>query len=118
MRSGLTLGAIGCAVLLASHNVPGVAAGCAIAGLALAGVFPIAMSWLSEYSGTTNLQFAGLILAIAGLGGGVLPWLVGYISILLGSLRAGLLTPLAAIILILIVCAFPKSALPACVTKI
>ncbi len=117
MRSGLTLGAIGCAVLLASHNVPGVAAGCAIAGLALAGVFPIAMSWLSEYSGTTNLQFAGLILAIAGLGGGVLPWLVGYISNLLGSLRAGLLTPLAAIILILIVCAFPKSALPACVTK-
>ena len=69
MRTGLALGAIGCAILLASHDIPGVAAGCAIAGLALAGVFPIAMSWLSEYCGTTNLQFAGLMLAIAGLGG-------------------------------------------------
>jgi len=117
IRSGLALGAIGCGILLASHNIPGVAAGCAIAGLALAGVFPIAMSWLSEYCGTTNLQFAGLILAVAGLGGGALPWLVGYISNLLGSLRVGLLTPLAAIILILTVCAFPKSALPPCVTK-
>lgn len=116
-RSGLVLGAIGCCVLLASHGIPGVAAGCAIAGLALAGVFPIAMSWLSEYSGSAKLQFAGLILAIAGLGGGALPWLVGYISNLLGSLRAGLLTPLAAILLVLIVCAFPKSALPACVTQ-
>jgi fucose permease len=117
LRTGLALGAIGCWVLLASNNIPGVAAGCAIAGLSLAGVFPIAMSWLSEYCGTTNLQFAGLILAIAGLGGGALPWLVGYISNLLGSLRVGLFTPLAAIILILIVCTFPKSALPACVTK-
>ncbi len=117
MRTGLALGAIGCCILLASHDITGVAAGCATAGLALAGVFPIAMSWLSEYCGTTNLQFAGLILAIAGLGGGALPWLVGYISNLLGSLRVGLLTPLAAIILILIVCAFPKAALPACVTK-
>lgn len=117
LRSGLALGAIGCAVLLASPNIAGVAAGCAIAGVGLAGVFPITMSWLSEYCGTSKLQFAGLILAIAGLGGGALPWLVGYISNLLGSLRAGLLTTLAAIISILLVCAFPKSALPACVTK-
>jgi fucose permease len=113
----LALGATGCGLLLASSNIPEVAAGCAIAGLGLAGAFPIMMSWLSEYCGVANLQLAALVLAIGGLAGGVLPWLVGLISNLLGSLRIGLLTPLAAIILILVVCAFPKSALPPCVSK-
>jgi MFS transporter, FHS family, glucose/mannose:H+ symporter len=117
LRGGLALGAIGCCILLASTNIPGIAAGCAIAGVGFAGVFPIAVSWLSEYCGATKLQLASLVLAIGGLAGGILPWLVGFISNLLGSLRVGLLTPLAAIILILTVCALPKSALPACVTK-
>jgi MFS transporter, FHS family, glucose/mannose:H+ symporter len=117
LRACLALGAIGCGVLLASPNIPGVAAGCAIAGVGLAGVFPIAMSWLSEYCGAANRQLAAIVLAIGGLAGGVLPWLVGVISNLLGSLRIGLLTPLAAIIVILAVCALPKSALPACVSK-
>ncbi|MFY9802436.1 MAG: MFS transporter [Candidatus Acidiferrales bacterium] len=117
LRTGLALGAIGCCVLLTSPNIPGVAAGCAIAGAGLAGVFPIAMSWLSEYCGVANRQLAALVLAIGGLAGGVLPWLVGFISNLVGSLRIGLITPLAAILLILIVCAFPRSALPVCVGK-
>jgi FHS family glucose/mannose:H+ symporter-like MFS transporter len=116
LRMCLALGAIGCCLLLASSNIPGVAAGCAIAGLGLAGVFPIIMSWLSEYCGVANLQLAALILAIGGLAGGVLPWLVGFISNFMGSLRIGLITPLAAIIVILVVCAFPKSVLPACVS--
>jgi FHS family glucose/mannose:H+ symporter-like MFS transporter len=117
LRMCLALGATGCGLLLVSTNIPEVAAGCAIAGLGLAGVFPIMMSWLSEYCGVANLQLAALVLAIGGLAGGVLPWLVGFISNLLGSLRIGLVTPLAAIILTLVVCAFPKSALPACVSK-
>jgi FHS family glucose/mannose:H+ symporter-like MFS transporter len=117
LRASLALGAIGCSLLLASPNIPGVAAGCAIAGIGLAGVFPIAMSWLSEYCGAANRQLAALMLALGGLAGGLLPWLVGFVSNLLGSLRIGLMTPLAAIIVILIVCAFPKSALPACASK-
>jgi fucose permease len=117
LRASLALGAIGCCVLLASQNIPGVAAGCAIAGIGLAGVFPIAMSWLSEYCGAANRQLAALMLALGGLAGGLLPWLVGFVSNLLGSLRIGLMTPLAAITVILIVCAFPKSALPACASK-
>jgi MFS transporter, FHS family, glucose/mannose:H+ symporter len=116
LRMCLALGAIGCCLLLTSSNISGVATGCAIAGLGLAGVFPIIMSWLSEYCGVANLQLAALILAIGGLAGGVLPWLVGFISNLMGSLRIGLITPLAAIIVILVVCAFPKSVLPACVS--
>jgi FHS family glucose/mannose:H+ symporter-like MFS transporter len=117
LRASLALGAIGCCVLLASPNIPGVAAGCAIAGIGLAGVFPIAMSWLSEYCGAANRQLAALMLALGGLAGGLLPWLVGFVSNLLGSLRIGLMTPIAAIILILAVCAFPKSALPPCASK-
>jgi MFS transporter, FHS family, glucose/mannose:H+ symporter len=117
LRASLALGAIGCCVLLASQNIPGVAAGCAIAGIGLAGVFPIAMSWLSEYCGAANRQLAALMLALGGLAGGLLPWLVGFVSNLLGSLRIGLMTPLAAITVILILCAFPKSALPACASK-
>ena len=117
LRASLALGAIGCCVLLASQNIPGVAAGCAIAGIGLAGVFPIAMSWLSEYCGAENRQLAALMLALGGLAGGLLPWLVGFVSNLLGSLRIGLMTPLVAITVILIVCAFPKSALPACASK-
>ena len=117
LRASLALGAIGCCVVLASQNIPGVAAGCAIAGIGLAGVFPIAMSWLSEYCGAANRQLAALMLALGGLAGGLLPWLVGFVSNLLGSLRIGLMTPLAAITVILIVCAFPKSVLPACASK-
>jgi fucose permease len=75
------------------------------------------MSWLSEYCGAANRQLAALMLALGGLAGGLLPWLVGFVSNLLGSLRIGLMTPLAAITVILIVCAFPKSALPACASK-
>jgi fucose permease len=117
LRASLALGAIGCCVLLASPNIPGVAVGCAIAGLGLAGVFPVAMSWLSEYCGAGNRQLAALMLALGGLAGGLLPWLVGFVSNLLGSLRIGLMTPIAAIILILAVCAFPKSTLPPCASK-
>ena len=112
LRTGLALAGIACCFVLAASGLPVIAGACLIAGLGLAGIFPIAMSWLSEYCGFTNYRLAGLVLALGGLGGGFFPWLVGLTSGSLGNLRAGLVLPLLCVILILGLCAFPAVTLP------
>jgi fucose permease len=112
LRAGLALAGIACCFVLGASRFSAIAGSCLIAGLGLAGVFPIAMSWLSEYCGFTNYQLAGVVLALGGLGGGVFPWLVGLTSDALGNLRAGLVVPLLCVILILCLCAFPALTLP------
>jgi FHS family glucose/mannose:H+ symporter-like MFS transporter len=114
LRAGLVLAGIACCFVLGASRLPTIAGACLIAGLGLAGVFPIAMSWLSKYCGFANYRLAGLVLALGGLGGGVFPWLVGLTSDSLGDLRAGLVLPLLCVILILGLCAFPDLTLPRC----
>jgi MFS transporter, FHS family, glucose/mannose:H+ symporter len=113
LRADLALAGIACCFVLGASRFSAIAGACLIAGLGLAGVFPIAMSWLSQYCGFTNYRLAGVVLALGGLGGGVFPWLVGLTSGALGNLRAGLVVPLLCVILILCLCAFPALTLPA-----
>jgi fucose permease len=65
------------------------------AGLGLAAVFPITVALLSRF-GEMEQRVAGVMFAMAGLGGGTLPWVVGLISTAYGSLQAALAVPLLA----------------------
>jgi FHS family glucose/mannose:H+ symporter-like MFS transporter len=111
LRASLALAIAGCVLLLYADRFQAVVVACAICGAGLGGVFPLAMSFLSAYCGTKSRELAGIVLAIGGLGGGVMPWSVGLVSTSLGSLRTGLLIPLVGTILLSLISAFKSSAL-------
>jgi fucose permease len=77
-----------------------VAAG--IAGLGLAPVFPICLALLAHF-GVMERRIGEPMFVFAGLGGAVLPWLVGEVSSASGSLQTGLILPLIANVLLLAV---------------
>jgi FHS family glucose/mannose:H+ symporter-like MFS transporter len=83
-------------VLVIGANSAGVAfAGFAIAGLGCASIYPIYISWFSKWYGPGARRLGGVVFSMASLGASALPWLVGFISTRTGSLRIGLLVPLA-----------------------
>jgi len=65
------------------------------AGLGFAGIFPILVAWLVKAYGRNSRRIGAIMFSFAGLGGATMPWLVGLTSTGTGSLRAGLLLPLA-----------------------
>lgn len=99
---GLVLSTVGVVVLLGARNLSAIAIGVSLAGLGFSSVFPIAIATLSRKFGPMAPQIAGLMFALAGLGGATLPWLVGYTSTRLGGLKYGLLVPLFGCIVMLI----------------
>ena len=87
-----------CILVFGSQRYLIIAAG-AIAGYGLAAVFPITVALLSHFQHLEQ-QIAGPMFGLAGLGGAVMPWLVGVISTRSGSLRAGMVAPLLATVLL------------------
>jgi fucose permease len=70
-------------------------------GMGLAPIFPLLLAtFLARARKTSDLRF---VLAVSGLGGSVLPWLSGWISARSGSLRLGLLTVPATLLIMLCV---------------
>jgi FHS family glucose/mannose:H+ symporter-like MFS transporter len=90
--------ALGAAVLLAT--APSVSVG-AIAmfllGIALAPTYPLLIA--QSFSRVRQVSDTRWILAASGFGGSVLPWLTGWISSRSGSIRAGIATIPAALLL-------------------
>src|SRR5262249_36317528 len=70
------------------------------AGFGLAAVFPITVALLSRF-GEVEQRIAGVMFALAGLGGAVVPWSVGLMSTACGSLQAALAIPLLAGVVLL-----------------
>jgi fucose permease len=101
-KFGLALSTLGIVALLRARNLSVIAIGVSLAGLGLSSVFPIAIATLSRKFGAMAPRIAGLMFALAGAGGATLSWLVGYISTREGSLQYGLLVPLLATIVMLI----------------
>ena len=66
-----------------------------LAGLGLSSLYPIFIAWLSKWFGARARRVGGVLFALAALGGASLPPLVGVVSRYAGSLRIGLLVPLA-----------------------
>ncbi len=81
------------ATLLNSHSVSGAIMSSLLVGLGLSSLYPIAIGMLSSSFGAAAPQIASVLFALSTLGGAVMPWLVGYASTELGSLRAALLVP-------------------------
>jgi MFS transporter, FHS family, glucose/mannose:H+ symporter len=101
-RLGLGLGALGIIALHSATSTRALAVSVSLAGLGFSTVYPIAIAMLSHQFGEMASRIAGFMFALSGLGGATLPWLVGYTSTWLGSLKFGLLVPLGGCLAMLV----------------
>jgi fucose permease len=86
--------------ILLNHSPTAILVSTVTAGLALAPIFPLCASRvlaLTHESPQTKWLFS-----VAGMGGSVLPWLTGRLSTHTGSLRDGLLVPVAALAMMIV----------------
>ncbi|MFZ0411748.1 MAG: MFS transporter [Candidatus Acidiferrales bacterium] len=95
LEGGLILSAAATCLLLRANTFSSVAILLVAAGLGFAGTFPILVAWLVKAFGEKSRRIGAIMFALAGLGGATLPWLVGLTSTKEGSLRDGLVIPLA-----------------------
>src|ERR1700691_5957314 len=95
LASGLILAAAGICLLLRARTFASVAISVTAAGLGLAAIYPILIAWMVKTFGERSRRIGAIMFALAGMGGAVMPWFVGLASTGTGSLRAGLLVPLA-----------------------
>jgi fucose permease len=92
--AGLLLAACGAAVIALSTSSATLLIGSAIAGFGCAPQYPIFVTWLAQIFREDSTWLGALYFAGGGLGGAVLPWLVGIIAAQSRSLRAAFLLPL------------------------
>lgn len=98
--AGLVAASSATGVLILARSPSPILVAAGVAGLGLAPVFPLCIALLSHF-GELERRVGGPMFAFAGLGGAVLPWLVGAVSDASGSLQTGLILPLAATALLL-----------------
>ena len=97
----LSLAATATALLIASRSLPVATVAVFLAGLGCASVYPIFIAWLSRWYGPAAKKIGGILFALASLGGSAGPGLIGAVSKYSGSLRVGLLVPLAGAIILI-----------------
>jgi fucose permease len=97
----LVLAASGTSIVMASNTFNTAILGVFLAGLGCASIYPIYIAWLSKWYGARTKRVGGVLFALASLGGAAGPWLVGAVSKYSGSLRLGLLVPLASAIIMI-----------------
>src|SRR5215831_12925367 len=100
---GLLIAAGGEFVFLSAHSAVMLFSGAFLAGLGLSSIFPILIAWLSKWYGARARRVGGVMFALAALGSALVPPLVGVVSRYAGSLRIGLLVPLAGCVVMLTV---------------
>jgi MFS transporter, FHS family, glucose/mannose:H+ symporter len=100
LQVGYALGAAGIGLLLWSSTLPGVIACALLTGLSFATLYPIAVARLSHHYGIAARTIGSVMFSLAAVGPAMIPWLVGVISHATGNLRAGLLVPLVATVLL------------------
>jgi MFS transporter, FHS family, glucose/mannose:H+ symporter len=100
--TGLGMGLTGTAVLLTVSTFEGVVLCIALTGLGFAAIYPVLVSWMAKHFGERARRVGSVMFALAGMGGAVVPWVVGFFSTHLGSLRAGLLVPVASCLVMLV----------------
>jgi FHS family glucose/mannose:H+ symporter-like MFS transporter len=98
----LAVAAAGMIVIPRAGSIAVMDVGVTMAGLGLACIYPIYIAWLSHWYGERARKVGGVMFALAALGGAFAPWLVGLISKHTGSLRIGLLVPLANVLTMLV----------------
>jgi fucose permease len=100
LRTGYATSAAGIALMLWSPSLAGVIVGALITGLSYATLYPITVARLSERFGVAARSIGAVMFSLASIGPALLPWLVGVVSHSTGSLRAGLLLPLGATVIL------------------
>ena len=95
LASGSILAAAGICLLLQAKTFASVAVSVTATGLGLAAIYPILIASMVKAFGERTRRIGAIMFALAGMGGAVMPWFVGLTSTGTGSLRAGLLVPLA-----------------------
>jgi len=89
--------------MLWSSALPGVIAGALITGLSFATVYPITVARLSQRFGVAARSIGAFMFSLAAVGPAVIPWMVGITSQATGNLRTGLLLPLGATVILLLI---------------
>ena len=90
----LFVASAGLVVILVGSSLMTVSSGAGLTGLGLAAVFPTTFAIFTRHFGRQASQLTGFVFVLAGLGGALIPWLVGLTSARFGDLRIGLLIPL------------------------
>ena len=103
LRAGCAVGAAGIALMLWAPALAGVIAGALITGLSFSTLYPITVARFSERFGVAARSLGALMFSLAAVGPAVIPWMVGVISHATGSLRAGLLLPLGATVILFLI---------------
>ena len=91
----LCLSGAGLITVITARSQYMAACGLVIAGIGCASIYPLYISWFSRWYGAAARKFGGLMFSMASVGASAMPWLVGVTSLHSGSLRIGLLVPLA-----------------------
>ena len=102
---GVLLAAAGQILFLTAHSPVALFAGAFFAGLGLASLYPIYIAWLSKWFGQRARKVGGIMFALAAGGSATMPALAGLVSRMSGSLRIGLIVPLAGCAVMLAVIA-------------
>jgi len=103
LRAGCAAGAAGIALMLWAPALAGVIARALITGLSFSTLYPITVARFSERFGVAARSIGSLMFSLAAVGPAVIPWMVGVISHATGSLRAGLLLPLGATVILFLI---------------
>jgi len=103
LRAGCAAGAAGIGLMLWAPALAGVIAGALITGLSFSTLYPITVARFSERFGVAARSIGALMFSLAAVGPAVIPWMVGVISHATGSLRAGLLLPLGATVILFLI---------------
>jgi FHS family glucose/mannose:H+ symporter-like MFS transporter len=101
-RGGIAMALSGVALLMASQSVVSVRISACLIGLGLAAVYPITIALLSNIFAADANRLGSVMFALAGCGAACVPWLVGFLSTALLSLRLGLTVPLAGCAIMLL----------------
>jgi MFS transporter, FHS family, glucose/mannose:H+ symporter len=109
LRSSTTLAVAASLLLVAAPTTMARSAAMLLLGIALAPIYPLLVS--GSLAQTRAAADSRWVLAAAGLGGSALPWLAGSISAQTGSLRIGMMTlPAALLLMILLFSVFPPES--------
>jgi fucose permease len=103
LRIAVVTGFLAALLLVGLRGSSGRGVAMVILGAALAPIFPLLLSRF--FARARQSSDSRWVLAFCGFGGSVLPWLTGWISARSGTLRMGLLTVPAA--LLLMICMLP-----------
>jgi fucose permease len=103
LRAGFATAAGGIVLMLVATALPGAILGALITGLSFATLYPITIARLSQRFGVAARSIGAVMFSLASIGPAVIPWMVGVVSQNTGSLRSGLLLPLGATVLLLLI---------------